>query len=195
MRRGKMAYKTKNSKKKSLFQKIKEKWNEPITEGLFAEPKKYKTKTFDIISKSQLSDDDITKLQERLNEFEIDNKEIFSKHDYFKLSPEQIKKRYNYLMDKWKDKKGKMRKDNPFNIRYEKVLNNFSHIELCNFIDIMVHIPQLPTMELDFQPVYCVYAKDKSYFLYFGDSDDIGLLEAHPSWFEEKFKKNGKSKT
>lgn len=85
---------------------------------------------------------------------------MLTSFDGLKLTSEQNKKGYEYLMDQWKTPKGVERKNSPFGYREEDVLKDFKEIRLVEAFDAgniyrSYHIP-----------IYNVYAKDGSLFMY-----------------------------
>lgn len=81
-----------------------------------------------------------------------------------RLSPEQNKKGYDFLMNLWKSPTGKERANNPFGYREQAVLANFSHFELAGLKDNSLY-GQRPF----YIPVYDVVSKTGNGFQYYYD--------------------------
>jgi len=106
-----------------------------------------------------ISEKDILLMKRRMNANNNDTsvREVL---DYYmeigenpRLDAEQTKKGYDFLMNLWKSPTGKVRTNNPFSEREQKVLENFSHFEFEGF--------------MNGQPVYIVMAKNGSSFEYY----------------------------
>lgn len=77
------------------------------------------------------------------------------------ISHEQTDKGYSFLLDQWKSKTGKVRKNNPFGYREIAVLENFSHFTLKSLYN-------AGNAYVDnYLPLYCAIARDGSGFEYY----------------------------
>lgn len=86
--------------------------------------------------------------------------DFFYEHGKVNLEQEQIQKGFDWLWDKYQTPTGQERKNNPFGLREERALKNFSHIELADFANAgNYHVSY-------YVPVYDVYAKDGYGFQY-----------------------------
>jgi hypothetical protein len=115
-----------------------------------------------------ISERDILLMKRRMNANNNDTsvREVL---DYYteigenpRLDAEQTKKGYNFLMNLWKSPTGKVRTNNPFSEREQKVLENFSHFEFEGF--------------MNGQPVYIVMAKNGSSFEYYYSGGSMKII-------------------
>ena len=79
-----------------------------------------------------------------------------------RLDAAQTKKGYDFLMNLFKSPTGKVRTNNPFREREQKVLENFSHFEFQGF--------------MNNEPVYIVMAKNGSAFEYYYKGGAIKII-------------------
>lgn len=94
----------------------------------------------------------------------------FSKHGEIKLSDEQQKQGYKWLMNLWQTPTGKERKNNPFDCREREILKNFKCATLASW-----HCP-VASYFAHYYPVYCVYDTEGNYFEYACIGRDIKIL-------------------
>jgi len=115
-----------------------------------------------------ISERDILLMKRRMNANNNDTsvREVL---DYYteigenpRLDAEQTKKGYDFLMNLWKSPTGKVRTNNPFSEREQKVLENFSHFEFEGF--------------MNGQPVYIVMAKNGSSFEYYYSGGSMKII-------------------
>ena len=82
------------------------------------------------------------------------------------VSPAQTKKGYDWLMNKWKTPRGVERKNNPFGLREQEILDDFGHFELKEYIN-NVNAYQSQAGINNYQPVWEVVSKGGSSFEYY----------------------------
>lgn len=115
-----------------------------------------------------LTENEVNLLKRRLNDNKIDTGEVFSVRESFRLTPEQIQKGLDYLMNKWKTPRGVERKNNPFGAYEEDILANFNRIELIDFQDVSL----VPDFKFHI-PVYRVYSDTGEFFDYFIQGGEV----------------------
>ena len=85
-----------------------------------------------------ITENQINLIKRRLNsgkdDSELDDLLEYINDNSPKLSNEQNKKGYEFLMNLWKSPTGKERKNSPFGYREESVLENFEYFELAGFL-------------------------------------------------------------
>jgi hypothetical protein len=95
-------------------------------------------KVFDEVKKNGvITENQINLIKRRLNsgkdDSELDELLDYINENHPKLSDEQNKKGYEFLMNLWKSPTGKERINNPFGYREQNVLENFEYFELSHF--------------------------------------------------------------
>src|SRR5690606_22503058 len=84
----------------------------------------------------------------------------FLKHGEIKLSYEQQKQGYKWLLNLWLTPSSKERKNNPFNYRQQNIIDNFDYVTLVGW-----HCP-VASYFAYYYPIYCVYDAEDDYFEY-----------------------------
>ena len=84
----------------------------------------------------------------------------FSKHSEIKLSDEQQKQGYKWLLNLWLTPSGKERKNNPFDYREQNIIDNFDYATLASW-----HCP-VASYFAYYYPVYRIYDTEGNYFEY-----------------------------
>jgi hypothetical protein len=112
-----------------------------------------------------ISEKDINLLKRRYNANSDDEsvKEVldyYNEVDFPKLDADQTKKGYDFLMNLWKSPTGKVRTNNPFGSREQRILDDFSHFEFGGFYD------DGNSYRSNFIPIYIVHSKDGAAFEY-----------------------------
>ena len=112
-----------------------------------------------------ISEKDINLLKRRYNANSDDEsvKEVldyYNEVDFPKLDADQTKKGYDFLMNLWKSPTGKVRANNPFGSREQRILDDFSHFEFGGFYD------DGNSYRSNFIPIYIVHSKDGAAFEY-----------------------------
>jgi hypothetical protein len=119
--------------------------------------------------KGYLTEAEVNLIKTRMNRGEkVDLTSLYEKGG-IKLTKDQEKKGYDWLMNLWKTPKGVERKNNPFGYREQHVLENFSHFELADMYN-------AGRMTDFYVPYYRVVSKDGRTFEYYGGGDRINIL-------------------
>ena len=133
-------------------------------------------KTKDIITKTVLSEREVNLLKRRLNDGKIENAIIFDDFQRsFKIDEAHTEKGLNWLKNQWKTPTGAERKNNPFGYREEEVIDNFSHFELCEFLN-NINSTQASMNINNYLPLWNVYSKDDGCFQYYSDFKGIHII-------------------
>jgi len=115
----------------------------------------------DFIEENTLTERQINLLKRRLNNIQVSRDEVFSKKVFF-LTKAQEQKAINWLRNKWKSPTGVERKNNPFGLREEHIIDNYSHFELVDFIDTSRGLGNFR----NYQPLWRLVATDETSFEY-----------------------------
>jgi hypothetical protein len=131
-----------------------------------------KTGAFD---KDILSEAEVLLLKRRLNAGKIKPSDIPWPEEGYKLTPEQLQKGLDWLLDQWKTPYGVERKNNPFGYREQDVLEHFKEFKLIDFYD-NVNYAQVQAGIHNYLPYYRVIGTDGGTFEYYNDYTGIHIL-------------------
>jgi hypothetical protein len=115
------------------------------------------------ISDEVISERDLNLIKNRLNAERVKVGDIKIPDEGWKLTPDQTRKGYEFLMDLWKSPTGKERVNNPFGYREQDALENFEEFRVTDFYN-------AGNMYHDFYvPYYEVIGKNNSFgYAYYG---------------------------
>lgn len=121
-----------------------------------------------IIAKGIISEQEIISMRSFMNSNKDAAREIFNvwNDNELAISQEQGQKGYDFLMDQWKSKTGRERKNNPFGYREQAILENFSHFTLKSLYDNSKY-----GQSAYYLPLYSCTAKDGNSFEYYYDGE------------------------
>lgn len=128
-----------------------------------------------LLSKKILTENEVRLLQKRINA----NPNLAHQFVGFEweLTPSQIQKGYEWLVNLWMTPLGSQRKNNPFGCKEQDVLENFKTIYLYGFHDLHFNRPKIVNAIYSYYvPVYHVVGKNKSSFLYYGGGKEIYIM-------------------
>ena len=117
-----------------------------------------------IKDRGYITEKEIMLLKRKLNSGNIkqdDIEEIFG----MKITPEQTKKGFDWLMNKWKTPRGVERKNNPFGFREQKALETFDHFVFDEFFN-NINYYQAEMGFNNYLPVYTVVGKESNFQYY-----------------------------
>lgn len=87
------------------------------------------------ISDDIISERDLNLIRSRLNSGRTKRSDIEIPDEGWKLTPDQTKKGYDFLINLWKSPTGKERVNNPFGYREQATLENFKEFRVVDFYD------------------------------------------------------------
>ena len=121
-----------------------------------------------------LTEAEVNLIKNRMNRGDMTDYENFSKfvekYEGVRLTPDQTKKGFDWLMNLYKTPRGVERKNNPFGYREQYVLDNFSHFELKDFYNAGNRYHDF------YVPYYEVVSKDGRTFEYAMYGGEIHIL-------------------
>ncbi len=130
-------------------------------------------KYLDILKSKKITNNEIIALCSLINSNKIgieEKREIIhsiSIDNPLKLTPEQNKKGYDFLMDQWKTSKGIERKNNPFGYREQKILEKFTDFELIGLYDAGNYLHS------HYIPLYACNGNENSFEYYYNGKVNI----------------------
>lgn len=93
---------------------------------------KFKKEIQEIKSRGVITEKEVNLIRRRLNDNRITYEDTVILEG-MKITPEQTKKGFDWLMNKWKTPLGKVRKTNPFGYREQGALETFKEFRLNSF--------------------------------------------------------------
>lgn len=124
----------------------------------------------DIKNRGIITEQELKLVMRRLNNKIYTSGQVDGMIDYdtgLRLTPEQNRKGYEYLLKQWKTPFGVERKNNPFGYREEAVLNDFEQIKLVTLYPVGMSY---------YMPVYDVIAKDGRVFQYVMEGGVVKII-------------------
>ena len=88
----------------------------------------------EVASRGYISEREILTIKSRMNRGDFSGLDLFQ-NGPVAISSEQTAKGLYWLLDQWRGKSGKERKNNPFGLREQAALETFKRFELVDFID------------------------------------------------------------
>jgi hypothetical protein len=117
------------------------------------------------LEKDTLTEQEVLLAKRRLNDGKITQEQIFGKEfEPKQLTKEQTKKGKEWLDNQRKTPFGVERKNNPFGLREEEILDKMDRIELKEFHDASRY-----GQNSYYIPIYRVYGNEGDYFEYYYD--------------------------
>lgn len=121
-------------------------------------------KYLDILKTGTIKESEIVSMRSLMSKDKDAATIIFGEwpEDGLTISEDQNKKGYDFLMDQWKSKTGKERKNNPYGYREQEILENFSHFTLASLYDASTY-----GQSAYYLPLYDCHSKDGNSFEYY----------------------------
>ena len=114
----------------------------------------------EIASRGIITEREIVSIKSELNRRSWNGYRSVFANGLLSITKEQTEKGFSWLLNQWKTEKGKTRKNNPFGLREQSILENFSRFLLIDYRDSGTGINP------HFEPVYRVEAVSGSHFDY-----------------------------
>lgn len=128
-------------------------------------------KYLNIINSGTITENELIALKSFINSnkdaYTVLSTAIWANEDGLKLTPEQNKKGYDFLMDCWKTPRNVERKNNPFSYREQDILENFAHFTLKGFYDAG------NSYRSYYLPLYECHSNDNSFEYYYNGKVNI----------------------
>jgi hypothetical protein len=119
--------------------------------------------------KQKLTEREVNLLLRRLNSGMIKASQL--RRGGYALTPDQVRKGREWLMNLWVTPTGAERKNNPFGYREEAILETFKTIRLADVVDTSLY----RATRRFYVPVYEVVGKDDS-FMYYLSGGKINIV-------------------
>lgn len=87
-----------------------------------------------VASRGYITEREIITLKSRMNRGDYSGLDIFDRGPV-SITPEQTTKGLAWLLNQWRGKSGRERKNNPFGLREQNAIDTFERFELVDFID------------------------------------------------------------
>lgn len=87
-----------------------------------------------VASRGYITEREIITLKSRMNRGDYSGLDIFDRGQV-SITPEQTTKGLAWLLNQWRGKSGRERKNNPFGLREQNAIDTFERFELVDFID------------------------------------------------------------
>lgn len=87
-----------------------------------------------VASRGYITEREIITLKSRMNRGDYSGLDIFDRGQV-SITPEQTTKWLAWLLNQWRGKSGRERKNNPFGLREQNAIDTFERFELVDFID------------------------------------------------------------
>jgi len=128
----------------------------------------------EIISRGFIKEDEVLLIRMRMNKnwMSYDDTEPLNG---IKITPEQTQKGLNWLMNEWKTPKGVERKNNPFGLREQDVLEHFKEFRLDSFTN-NNNAFQAGAGINNWVPVWNVIATDGGGFQYYMEAGQAKII-------------------